>query len=217
MQVVRNGIAQRRRGVTIDRRRVFSADPYAAYLAYDSFTGTNGTALQSHSPEKGGPWTESLAGPDAILDGSGHVRFDFASEARYTIPGAATGTFIANIRDPAGGSSDAAKKGIIFNYQDANNFWYAGGYFNFLYIWETVAGVETQRGTGSVFTIDTTTYYEYKVIVSADGDTVTLYLDGVSKATYTVASRPLKANTTAGIRFISNGANYLYADLFTIQ
>lgn len=34
MQVVRNGIAQRRRGVTIDRRRVFSADdPYAAIRA----------------------------------------------------------------------------------------------------------------------------------------------------------------------------------------
>ena len=193
-----------------------ASDPYAAYLVYDSFTGTNGTTLQSHTPEKGGPWTKAL-GNDATLDGSGHVKLDYATEGRYTIPGAATGTFIASIRDAGGGVSDAAKKGIIFNYQDANNFWFAGGYFNFWTIWKMVAGVETQMGTQSVITSDTTTYYEHKVIVSADGDTVTFYIDGVSKATYSVASRPLKSNTTAGIRTIGNGPHFIYSDLFTIQ
>jgi hypothetical protein len=45
------------------------ADPYAAYLIYDSFTGANGTHLHSHTPEKapaGSVWAEANGGPFSI-------------------------------------------------------------------------------------------------------------------------------------------------------
>ena len=193
-----------------------ASDPYAAYLVYDSFTGTNGTTLQSHTPEKGGSWTKAL-GNDATLDGSGHVQLDYNLESRYTIPGSATGTFIASIRDAGGGISNAAKKGIIFNYQDANNYWFAGGNYNLSSITKTIAGVETTVGGGSPYTLNTTDYLEFKLVISSNGDDLTLYIGGVSLATASVASRELKSNTTAGIRFIGNGANFVYSDLFTIQ
>jgi len=192
-----------------------ASDPYAAYLVYDSFTGTNGTTLQSHTPEKGGSWTKAL-GNDGLLDGSGNVKLDFSTESRYTIPGSATGTIIASLRDSAGGTSNAAYKGIIFNFQDANNFWYAGGFFNLPVIKKTVAGVETTVGSGGAFP-GVTVNQEFKLVIAPNGDDLTLYIDGVSYVSVSVASRQLKSNTTAGIRFVGNGANYVYSDLFTIQ
>lgn len=201
---------------TLNNYLMQQVNPFGQFTVYDSMTGTNGTTLQSHSPEKGGSWTKAL-GNDATLDGSGHVKLDFASESRYIIPGSATGTIIASLRDSAGGVSDANKKGIIFNYQDANNFWFAGGGFNFATITKTIAGVESAVGSGSAYTGSTTNYLEFKLVISANGDDLNLYIDGVSFATASVSNRELKSNTTAGIRFINNGPNYVYSDLFAIQ
>ena len=105
---------------------------------YDEMDGTAATALASHASDKGGAWTDRVAGWQ--LDGNGFVQATVAN-CRSTFVGGAQGALeIWDIRQVASGELR-----YLFRYSDASNYWYvrhlqSGG------VWElhkVVATVDT--------------------------------------------------------------------------
>jgi hypothetical protein len=106
-------------------------------LALDSFTGTDNTLLENHTPEKGGVWT-CQAGSSRIISNklkctaSGPYtqnlgRADLVLEADYTV-------------DTSGYT------GFAYRFVDTNNYFYVWAHNNgYIYLYEKTAGTPTLR------------------------------------------------------------------------
>lgn len=179
------------------------------YLAYDAFDGTNGTDLNSHKPDIGGAWTQPWSGTDQLkLNGSGAAvpTYPTSTKPRHILSGAATanGTFDLTYYQNAT-LADVGEYGVIVNYQDTNNYWVVGGYFNKMLIQRVVAGVTTNvldalwtsGGSGN------NAQHVIRVVVNVDN--IKLYRDGVLQHDYTAAGRPLSTATGIGVKTTFNG------------
>ncbi len=168
-------------------------DPYAAYRIYDSFTDTTGTALASHTPEKGGPWVVSAAG---FTIQSNKLQ-NTAGGSIYAQADAGTGTqtVTADIMFPADGSA----VGLIVRGDGGGNHWVlyldrAGG-SSFYAIFEAAGGAYTQRALGSTSALSLGV--TYSLGFSAIGTTLTGTINGGSSFGYTSAL--YQAQTQAGL------------------
>lgn len=163
---------------------------YDPYLVYDTFTDTNGTALASHTPEKGGPWT--LSG--GVIDVQSNAA-KYASGAAHvvgTVPvTTANGYMQATLVDGA-----TREYGVIINAQSSTESWMAWRSGpNSVILYERSGGSFTNRGT-AVATPAT-------LKIEANGDTIKVYGNGVEIISYTVGSRPYKASAVSGIQFFT--------------
>lgn len=174
------------------------SDPYAAYLIYDSFTEAGGdVALQSHTPEKGGVWVRTATALNFVVKGAGagvmQPPISQAAEWGYVQDaGRADVTIIIDLAD-----IQASYQGIVFNYQDASNYWvfYASANNVTYYLRKWIAGVETVIGNAGVVAAGSS--HQLKVVTL--GDSVTCYVDGVSTITTAPAGRQLKTATKHGV------------------
>ena len=143
----------------------------------------------------------------------GLLRFSGTNENRARITGSEAGlTFYkARVR---GWGGDGCVPGIIFGYQDADNFYHARicEYYDELQLYKWVDGVPTKIGSYSI-TIDLDTWYVIKVEWLA-ADHVKVYLDGILRIDQTT---DLEAWTSGGVGLKSyHGANE-YADFDYIK
>lgn len=161
------------------------------YYLQDTFTDANGTALSSHTPEVGGPWTntgviEIQSNKAKFLSLAPTRNFAFSTAPVTT----ADGFMQADLTKVGNGDY-----GCIINVQDVDHLWMGWHSINTVYLYEqTSKEAFTSRGTYSTATVNT-------LKIEANGDTIKVYVDGVERITYTVASRPYKASTARGLMF----------------
>jgi len=155
-------------------------------LLYDTFTGANGTALDTTDSDTTGPdgqTTPSLTCVEqagnwdiqanrANPDGAGIVTWDIG-EADVMID------CIVN-----GGA--AGQPGIVFRYADANNYWYlqADRAANQLELHEVNGGADNLRTSTAVVINDST---DYMLRVFAYGTQVYGYIDSENRISYALA------------------------------
>jgi len=167
-------------------------DPYAAYVLFDSFTDTNGTSLDLHTAEKGGPWTEQ-AGTWTIQ--SNMAQSADAGELRAHATLAATQDFQIDLITAPSGTIDA---GFAWRMDGASNEywarWYNGGP-NQIQYWEANGSYPGTKLGQYNMTVDLSTTYVMRV--TAIGSDHTIYSDDVSVITFTDATH--NANTKAGM------------------
>lgn len=175
-----------------DPSNTVTANSYAFYYLYDTFTGTNGTALSSHSPEQGGPWTntgvlEIQSNKAKVLSGAPTRNFAFS-----TVPVAtANGYMQADLTVVGNGDL-----GIIINVQDVDHLWM---------IWKSAGNVILYEQTSKESFTSRGSYASAVTTLKAiaNGDTIEVWINGVLRITYTVGSRPYKSNAVSGLMFFS--------------
>lgn len=171
--------------------------PY--HLLLDLCQGASGSPVADRLPDVGPAW-QALGGDWRVVDNQ-IVRVDSGAEllGAITVPAAANVVFTAEFTTPAG----AFNGGLLFNYQDAGNFWIVDIATNGncdLYEW--LNGVGTLRGSASsVFTAST----DHRVTVVAQGDTVTVLVDDAEVVSYNAAVRPHQDAGIIGIRAYTAG------------
>lgn len=131
----------------------------------DRFNGTAATALSSHTPDVGGPWTVNLG--SSTLDGSGAANFGTTPSAATAPCGVADVTITMVF-------TETAQQRVVFRLTDAANYWYAeyNNSSEFLRINEVNAGVPTVRATATTFAIGG----DRTMIVVVSGTTVSARL-----------------------------------------
>lgn len=171
-----------------------SSDPYAAYLLYDTFTGTDGTVLSSHTPEKGGPWV--LTGGYTIQANKAK-KSSVAATRNFAFAVASVSPADCSFSVDMTGNGDS---GIGMNVQDVDHLWMLWASGNSLFIYEE-SGKE--NFINRVSNVDIGPPFNIRGVTS--GDTITLFRDGLQILTYNVASRPFK--TSAAIAMITYTAS----------
>ncbi len=182
-----------------------AGDAFGVAYVSDTFTGTDTTALPSHTGETGATWT-NIGGSSAIEIVSNRIRNTTAglSEAY------ASGTHIDGEADldvdvdyfaqTAASVSYAAVrvKGTTASQTGYGLFWDAGK-------WSIYEGAAV-RASGSAFTVNNTTTYHVRGTFRKSGTDmiVTLYVDGVQQCTYTDTS-PTTGNRVALQFFAGSG------------
>lgn len=200
---------QRRFGVLSAERGISSPPVYRNMIAYDLFDGINGTNLNSHTPIKGGAWTQPFSGTDQLkLNGSGaaYPLYPSTTWPRHILDSAASanGTFDLVYYQNAT-LNDVGFYGVIFNYQDTSNYWVAGGYFNFMNIRKVIAGVITDVVAGAWTSGGSGNNAQHTIRVIVNGDNIKLYRDGTLQSNYTAVGRQLKTASGIGVHSAFNG------------
>lgn len=155
----------------------------------DSFTGANGTALSSHTPEVGGPWTSTgslqIQSNKAVWASTAATRaFTFEIAPMAT----ANGYMQADLTKVGNGDY-----GVVINVQDVDHLWMAWHSLGTVYLYEqTSKEAFTSRGTYAAATVGT-------LKIEANDDTIKVYVDGVERISYTVGSRPYKSSAACGL------------------
>ena len=170
-------------------------------LVYDTFTDTNGTALDAHTPDidrSGSGWTEQhfsfdITSNKATMDVGG----DTQPQGLASIPTTAADVVIETVAQTSDNGSSSAF-GIALRYSDNNNYWLLDvvPVSDTARMFEVNGGSYTSRGTSSP-TIDINTDYTLKAIAS--DQTIIFTVDGGDTVTYTSASHN-ESQTTHGIR-----------------
>ena len=150
------------------------ADPYAAYLVYDTFTDDDAVTLPNHTPEK-----DTEAGGWQAFNGT----FDVTSNRSY-LDTAGGGQEVAAIDVGTAEhtveckfhfqDSATADGGMVCRGSDNDNYWMlatVAGQVWYLYKHET--GGFSQEASGGTSAKDTT--YTLKIV--CDGDDITCYVD----------------------------------------
>jgi hypothetical protein len=158
-----------------------------SYLLNDTFTDTDGVSLSSHTPDIGGPWTQT----GSLSISSNKAQFASLAATRNfafaTAPTSANGYTQADLTIV--GSGDL---GVIVNIQSVDTLWMAWYSTGIVYLYEqTSKEAFTSRGTwsGTPTTLRAVT----------NGDTIEVWCDGVLRITYTVAGRPYKSSAVSGL------------------
>ncbi len=167
-------------------------------LISDTFTDAANTALTSHTMNTGSGWTNSVGtwkingSNQAILNADGGDHQDVI----VCDPGQADVVISCDVHLAA----TTADVGLVFNWQDANNYWlFSGGLSGTWHMYKRIAGTYTEITTsGGVGFATANTSYALKVYVK--GDTVVLWVDGAFIWKSIIASRPLNTATKTGIR-----------------
>lgn len=195
-------------------------DPYGSYLLYESLAGNNNQSLDSRPAEKGGSWADAfVAGRGMVTTGTGRGRMEVAGQengVRTVSNIAAVGTITLNMVEQKV-TNDPAIFGIIFNYMNDTNYWFAGRFFNFWSLRSIVAGADTEH-RGSPDPVVHNSARELKVVTNAAGTTVSFTVGGIviGGSTYTDAARPLRAEQKLGVRTMPNTGEEHLADLLTM-
>lgn len=176
-----------------------------ALVVNDAFTDSNGTSLASHTiaptntpptawTEQVGAWTISSnaatvaasAGGDNILWLDAGVA-DVVFEALITLA-----------------PSTCANVGIMFNYQDASNYWLAGlfrdGSLDTLEIYKRVSGTYTQVYQDSSAGLTLGSTVTLRMVTNGDAIEVLVNNGDSAYAIYSTGSRDLKTATKHGLR-----------------
>ena len=155
----------------------------------DTFTDTNGTALASHTPDVGSGWTVQ----------SGSVAIQNNRSASNTTAIATIEAGIADVFAECIVRILNADNSILLRFSDTDNFWacQANESNNEIIIFERNATVWTGRASTSV-TINQST--DYTIKATAEGQTITAYLDDANKISYASATLN-QTSTIHGIRF----------------
>lgn len=199
---------------TPERSRHFdraSGDPLAAYLAYDSFTGSS--SLQAHTPEKGGAWTKTGGAINIdVLGGAAGTNTNPGSEYGYYLDvGVADVTITLPLL-----SIWASYMGILFNYIDNSNFWWFGPSVNngVWYTRKKVAGVDSVVNSDAGLVPTSNSSSTIQVVVK--GDSIKTYRDGVESYNAVLTNRDNKTGTKHGIYTGYSVAAQIFGAPFTI-
>jgi hypothetical protein len=177
-----------------------SASAHAATFVSDSFTGTSGTNLPSHTGETGATWTAHPSNTGTVqLSGSGGIRETNASGiGRYYASGAAATADYkveADFYTRANYASDTTIRArVVCRYSTSADTGYLGGYDKAIGKWEihkTVASSSTVLASSSSTTLSASTTYH--VELDCVGSSLTLKVGGA-----TVASATDSTITAAG-------------------
>lgn len=182
----------------------------AATHTVDTFGGTSGTALEAHTPDSGGPWTNT-GGDVGHLALSGTNRLSQFSSTNaagaWTVP-VGTDDQYAAITITSGSSWPQSVIYLAVRVQDQNNYYgfghnSASGFF----IRKIVAGVSTtlKSITNTMVTGDT-----YKL--EAIGNVLTVYKNGTVLDSVTDTSNQFPTGQNVGLATITNTAA---ASMFT--
>lgn len=163
-----------------------AADPYAAYLVYDTFTDANDTSLDAHTPEKdavGGGWVENRGNFDIQSNEANDAAGDANTHAYMVTSASNVRVAVELVQVQAG-----HKVGIVTRQKASENgddyFWSgmikgnAGGTDTY-WIELTPSMVVRVSADLDIWTTGT----RYYLATEADGQTLTLYVDDSSPAT----------------------------------
>lgn len=172
----------------------------------DTFTESSPpVAATSHTPDLNFAGYTAVSGTFNVgtIPGSSHGNCLFLQTTSGTgnnllvyDPGVLLQAF--SVRMWRGFTTSQVDEALVFNYLDANNFWW----FRFIpasgkvYLFRRVSGTDTEMANAAI-TSATDTFYEFRV----DGigtDTVTCKVDGITYITYSVGTRPLKSERWIG-------------------
>ena len=185
--------------LTLDDIRVPQSDYSSALvpIALSTFDAPNGTSLDAITPEVGGTWTENSGAWD--IQGN-RANQTVASHQFATIDTGESDHLIrCTVQTPVNGFD-----GLVVRYQDTNNLWgiRLAESGNAIEIYERNAGVFTRRDITFVVISPAT---DYELTGVQDGQEITMYLDGNTRAQYASAAF-LQAATRAGLwAFGANG------------
>lgn len=169
-------------------------------LLRDTFTGANGTQLNAHAPDVGGPWIVAannltIQNNQCVTPTATAEYFDVADSGQSNV------TVKADVTFTTGAALNVDHVGLVIRYQDYSNFWMlqafagSGGIFRLI---EKKAGSFVVLAAGSWSPVIGTTY---TLSVTASGTTLTGYVNGVSTVTGTSAD--FQAATLCGLRLAS--------------
>lgn len=141
--------------------------------------------LSAYTPDVGSVWTESSGDWDTS---SGKVVNTMAGIATFD-PSLTTGMYDVTVTMPASGTTAG---GLVARYTDSSNYWYVAlsvGSSNNVVLNEDSGGSVTSRSTASA-TLNASTAYAVRLIVSSTSPYWTTYIAGVAKNSYaTVGSQ----------------------------
>lgn len=188
--------AEERAGI-YDRGLVGRGYPFAqeadeTVLGADNFTGANGTAVTSSTPETGPAW-ELIAGSGDFTIQSNRLRgndINLIAAAAQNV-GESDVTCTLTIRFETNVTGTIRMAGVLLRAQDANNFWYVVvDCINNLFLIGQRTGVSTFTTRASTaFTPSPDTDYVIEVV--ADGATISATLDGGNAINYASATAQL--------------------------
>lgn len=168
------------RGANLFATSTFVVGPEeaAAFLVSDTFTDSDSTALESHTPEEGGAWTKAVGAGISIT----------SNELQHT---GSFGVYVNEVGSLADGQIEAdadmtAATGIwrlVFRFQDSSNYylatWISAGTGQVL-IQKVEGGGFSTLGGGAIAVPSTFTGK-----VTFEGDALKVYTDDVLKASVT--------------------------------
>lgn len=115
------------------------ADPYSLALVRDSFTDADGTALTSHTPEKGPQWT--------VQQGTGEINSGACGDTSGAGLVANIDAGIADVLvEVTFGATPALYSSLVFRRAGANDSWTLQYTGTQLVLYEITGGVATNRG-----------------------------------------------------------------------
>lgn len=178
--------------------------PAFAATTIDTFGGTAGTDLASHTPNSGGPWS-FVGGTLGSLALSGSNTLNLA--------GGSSGTLYSV---PVGANNMYAAETLGANFQGSQRFWLCVRVIdidNFYYLTRngTTTWILAKRVSGASTTINTfttaTTGVGDVVRLEVSGSSLTMYLNGVSQGS--ASDGTFASGSAAGLR---TGTSSLFAD-----
>jgi hypothetical protein len=179
----------------------------------DTFTDAAGTLLTAHTPDVGGAWSKdsnSSIGPPVISDvntlRSGDTSFSYVLYLNAGSPATAEYDVEADFKVVSGAGLVALH---LFVHGDNLGGGYRGGWDGFGGHWNIGRGYGSSNvldaGTAATLTNGQTYHVKLTVRVSGGTSTLTLYVDGVQKATATDAN--YAAAGKSGIQWATNTAD----------
>lgn len=173
----------------------------SADLVFDNFHDTNGTHLESHTPNThpvSSSWAQALGGAGAmqIQSNTAQNTVGGGTPVVYTIDSGQADVTITGIFTSGSTISTNDQSDIVFRFQDAMNYWLAQGSMggSLFRILENKAGVFSTIQSTS-FTYATSTQYTIKVVTS--GTSITCTLNGANSLSTT--SSDFQTDTRHGI------------------
>jgi lysophospholipase L1-like esterase len=203
------------RGAVYDKIAVCQVIPLIVSTVYDTFTGTNGTALTSHSPDVNTPGHAWVSPSGALnLQGNKARNTTTGTTAISVIDcGISDATVQVVVNETIGGNADA---GLVLRYSDLSNYWKCyldcGSGTVTLDEHSTANGTVT-RGSAS-FAQSAGTNYLVTAVLS--GSTIRVFVNGQHQFSYTSATQN-QAATKHGITcFLQTGVRDSTLDNFQI-
>jgi hypothetical protein len=188
----------------------------------DTFTGTDGTAIASHTPDVGGAWSGSgvtllsnqvvsgaFAGSFSLLNATLTSTADYEVSIDVHFAGTTPSTGAAQGSDVMGAH---ARDDGSFDYYEAS---YDSSLKSWG-LWKVLSGTYTRLGSAFAMTYTQTQTHTVKLRVQ--GTTITMFVDGTSQVSVTDAS--ISAKGKVGFVCFDNdgslclqGDNFLAADI----
>jgi len=180
-----------------------NGDNEGAYLAFDSFTDTNGTDLDAHTMDVGSGWTEYIYDWEITGD-QAHGTDLTLNDSGYIITGLGVSDVILRADMTPGAAPNYIATGFVLRFQDTNNFLLVEivDTDDTLNLWKRQSGSWTKLDTVS-YSISSGTTYDFKVI--ANGEDITAFVDGAQVANF--SSNLFTSATKHGMRSVQTTPN----------